>query len=90
VTGPEEGWASASALLPLAGGALPGAGFVAWEVRRRDAAMFDVRLLRMPSFTGVIVLSFVCRVVTFGVLPYLILWLSGMSGTARSAPDCGC
>ncbi|WP_215450448.1 hypothetical protein [Streptomyces sp. ATCC 21386] len=25
-------------------------------------------------------LSFVCRVVSFGVLPYLILWLSGMLG----------
>ncbi|MFI9172650.1 MFS transporter [Streptomyces lincolnensis] len=80
VTGPEDGWTSASALLPLVGGVLLVAGFVAWEVRRRDAAMFDVRLLRVPSFTGAIVLSFVCRVVSFGVLPYLILWLSGMLG----------
>ncbi|MBG0851335.1 MFS transporter [Streptomyces spinoverrucosus] len=80
VTGPEDGWTSASALLPLVGGALLVAGFAVWETRRRDAAMFDVRLLRVPSFTGAIVLSFVCRVVSFGVLPYLILWLSGMLG----------
>lgn len=80
VTGPEDGWTSASTLLPLVAGALLVAAFTAWEIRRRDAAMFDVRLLRVPSFTGAIVLSFVCRVVSFGVLPYLILWLSGMLG----------
>jgi hypothetical protein len=80
VTGPEDGWTAASALLPLVGGALLVPAFVWWEARRRDAAMFDVRLLRVPSFSGAIVLSFVCRVVTFGVLPFLILWLSGMLG----------
>ncbi|MFH8496432.1 hypothetical protein [Streptomyces coeruleorubidus] len=52
-----SGWTSASALLPLAGGVLLGAGFMAWEVRCREAAVFDVRLLRVPSFTGAIVLS---------------------------------
>ncbi|MFM9610505.1 MFS transporter [Streptomyces niveiscabiei] len=80
VTGPEHGWTSASALLPLVGGALLIAGFVGWETRQRDNALFDVRLLRVPSFSGAIVLSFVCRVVSFGILPYLILWLSGMLG----------
>jgi hypothetical protein len=31
--------------------------------------MLDVRLLRVPQFTGAIVLGFVRRVVTFGVPP---------------------
>lgn len=80
VTGPEKGWTDASALLPLVGGVLLVPAFVWWEARRGDAALFDVRLLRVPSFTGAIVLSFACRVVSFGVLPFLILWLSGMLG----------
>lgn len=44
--GPERGWTAASTLLCLAVGVLAALAFVAWELRRRDAALLDVRLFR--------------------------------------------
>jgi hypothetical protein len=47
---------------------------------RRPYAVLDVRLFRVPSFTGAVLLTFLARICSFGILPYLILWLQGMLG----------
>ncbi|NGO46741.1 MFS transporter [Streptomyces sp. YC419] len=80
VAGPEDGWTEAGTVASLVGGAVLIGGFVWWEWRLKDRAMFDIRLMAIPSFSGAILLSFVCRVISLGVLPYLILWLSGALG----------
>ncbi|MGW5738374.1 MULTISPECIES: MFS transporter [Streptomyces] len=50
--GPERGWTAPATLLGLAVGALSAVGFVAWELRRRDAALLDVRLFGERSLAG--------------------------------------
>ncbi|MEU6762323.1 MFS transporter [Streptomyces sp. NPDC046853] len=50
--GPERGWTAPVTLLSLAVGALAAVGFVAWELRRRDAALLDVRLFGQRSLAG--------------------------------------
>jgi EmrB/QacA subfamily drug resistance transporter len=42
--GPERGWTAPATLLTLVVGVVAAIGFVAWELRRRDAALLDVRL----------------------------------------------
>lgn len=39
--GPERGWTAPATLFALVVGVLAAAGFVAWEMRRRDAALLD-------------------------------------------------
>jgi predicted MFS family arabinose efflux permease len=79
IAGPEQGWSSPRVLAALVAGVVALAAFVVVE-RRHPAAMLDMRLFRIPSFTGAMVLTFLARVTSFGILPYLILWLQGMLG----------
>ncbi|MEV8314745.1 MFS transporter [Streptomyces sp. NPDC059900] len=61
--GPERGWTAPVTLLSLAVGALAAVAFVAWELRRRDAALLDVRLFGRRSPAG----GSVTLLVVFGV-----------------------
>ncbi|WP_028799974.1 MFS transporter [Streptomyces sp. 142MFCol3.1] len=44
--GPERGWSAPATLTGLVVGLLAAVCFVAWELRRRDASLLDVRLFR--------------------------------------------
>ncbi|MDN3029051.1 MFS transporter [Streptomyces sp. S.PB5] len=44
--GPERGWTAPITLTSLAVGMVAAIAFVAWELRRRDASLLDVRLFR--------------------------------------------
>ncbi|CAL9471904.1 Antiseptic resistance protein [Streptomyces sp. enrichment culture] len=61
--GPERGWTAPESLLGLAVGLLATTGFVVWELRRRDAALLDVRLFRERGLAG----GSVTLLVVFGV-----------------------
>ncbi|WBB61025.1 MFS transporter [Streptomyces sp. WMMC500] len=61
--GPERGWTEPVILLGLAAGILATAGFVLWELSRRDAALLDVRLFRERGLAG----GSIMLVVVFGV-----------------------
>lgn len=50
--GPERGWSAPVTLLSGAVGAVAAIAFVAWELRRRDAALLDVRLFRQRGLAG--------------------------------------
>ncbi|AXK33955.1 MFS transporter [Streptomyces armeniacus] len=62
--GPEHGWTGPATLTGLAVGLAALAGFVAWELRRRDASLLDVRLFRERGLAG----GSVTLLVVFGVL----------------------
>ncbi|MGP3964268.1 MFS transporter [Nonomuraea sp. 3N208] len=79
IAGPGQGWGSLRVLAALVAGLLLLGLFVAVQARR-PYAVLDVRLFRMPSFTGAVLLTFLARITSFGILPYLILWLEGMLG----------
>ncbi|GAA0680863.1 MFS transporter [Streptomyces malaysiensis subsp. malaysiensis] len=50
--GPERGWSAPVTLVSLAVGLIATVCFVAWELRRRDAALLDVRLFRERGLAG--------------------------------------
>ncbi|MGH3240562.1 MAG: MFS transporter [Spirillospora sp.] len=61
--GPERGWTAPATLAGLAAGLVATAGFVAWELRRRDASLLDVRLFRERGLAG----GSITLIVVFGV-----------------------
>ncbi|MGP3918567.1 MFS transporter [Nonomuraea sp. 10N515B] len=79
IAGPGQGWGSPGVLAALVAGLVLLGLFVAVQARR-PYAVLDVRLFRMPTFTGAVLLTFLARITSFGILPYLILWLQGMLG----------
>lgn len=80
VSGPKDGWASATVIIPAIAAVALLAAFVILQLRLGDDALLDLRLFKVPSFTAAMILSFTARLVTFGVLPYLVFWLSGLQG----------
>lgn len=79
VTGADHGWSRPDVLA----GFVVAAAALAWFVRaqtRTEHPLLDLALFRSPAFTGAAVLSFLTRVLNFGVLAYLVLWLQGMLG----------
>jgi EmrB/QacA subfamily drug resistance transporter len=50
--GPVRGWTASATLLGLVVGVIAAIGFVAWELRRRDAALLDVRLFGERALAG--------------------------------------
>ncbi|GAA0267786.1 MFS transporter [Actinomadura nitritigenes] len=90
--GPERGWTAARTLVSLAVGLAATAGFVSWELRRRDASLLDVRLFRERGLAG----GSITLVVVFGVqtgisvvlFPFLqaVLGWSGLRSAAALMP----
>ena len=48
------------------------------EKRRGKRALLNLNLFALPTFIGAILLSFAGRIFSFGLLPFITLWLSGM------------
>lgn len=61
--GPERGWSAPLTVAGLVVGIVATVGFVAWELRRRDAALLDVRLFGERSLAG----GSITLLVVFGV-----------------------
>ncbi|AXB41582.1 MFS transporter [Amycolatopsis albispora] len=90
--GPERGWTAPATLLSLAIGLAAGIGFVAWELRRRDASLLDVRLFRERGLAG----GSITLLAVFGVqagiavvlFPFFqaVLGWSGLVSTAAMMP----
>ncbi|MFC9953585.1 MFS transporter [Streptomyces prasinus] len=90
--GPEHGWTTPATLTGLAVGLFASAGFVSWELHRRDASLLDVRLFRERGLAG----GSITLLVVFGVqagvavvlFPFFqaILGWSGLVSTAAMMP----
>ncbi|MFF2846039.1 MFS transporter [Streptomyces sp. NPDC058001] len=50
--GPERGWTAPVTVLALLVGVIAAVGFVAWELRRRDASLLDIRLFGERSLAS--------------------------------------
>ncbi|MYT32279.1 MULTISPECIES: MFS transporter [unclassified Streptomyces] len=78
LTGSEDGWTTPAVLTALGLGALLAAAFVVVQWQLGPRAMLDLRLFAIPTFSGALLLSFAARIFSFGMLPFLTLWLGGM------------
>ncbi|MFI9362721.1 MFS transporter [Kitasatospora sp. NPDC053057] len=80
LAGSEKGWSAPDVLTGLVAGAVLAAAFIAVQWRLGSNAMLDLRLFAIPTFSGAVLLSFAARIFSFGLLPFLTLWLGGMLG----------
>jgi EmrB/QacA subfamily drug resistance transporter len=74
-----EGWSSPEIVGSLAGGAALLAAFVAIELRA-ESPMLDLRLFRVPAFTGASIASFAVAASVFSMLLYITLYLQNVLG----------
>jgi EmrB/QacA subfamily drug resistance transporter len=82
----EDGWTDAGVIAWLAIGAAALAGFVAAE-RRVAHPMFDLSLLRTPTFAGGSIAAFAMNGSLYAILLWLVLYLQDILGF--SAQDAG-
>ncbi|WP_239114729.1 MFS transporter, partial [Planotetraspora kaengkrachanensis] len=90
--GPEHGWTAPATLISLAVGLVAAAGFVVWELHRRDASLLDVRLFHERGLAG----GSITLLVVFGVqagiavvlFPFFqaVLGWSGLASTVAQMP----
>ncbi len=74
-----EGWSSPEIVASLAGGAALLAAFAAIELRSRSP-LLDLRLFRVPAFTGASIASFAVAASVFSMLLYVVLYLQNVLG----------
>jgi EmrB/QacA subfamily drug resistance transporter len=74
-----EGWSSPEILGSFAGGAALLAAFAAIELRAKSP-MLDLRLFRVPAFTGASLASFAVAASVFSMLLYIVLYLQNVLG----------
>ncbi|MEU0464474.1 MFS transporter [Amycolatopsis sp. NPDC006131] len=90
--GPVRGWTAPETVVGLAAGIVAGIGFVAWELRRRDTSLLDVRMFAERGLMG----GSLTLLVVFGVqagigvvlFPFFqaVLGWSGLVSTAALMP----
>jgi EmrB/QacA subfamily drug resistance transporter len=80
IDGQEQGWTSEIIIAALTAGVLLFIALILFELSKRDRAMVDFRLFRIPSFSTVTFNAFASRMFSFGMMPFLILWLAGQLG----------
>lgn len=75
----DVGWTSTATIATLVGAVVALAAFVAIE-RRTAEPLFDLQLLRRPSFVGILIGALLLSVSAFGSLVYVSLWLQSVLG----------
>jgi EmrB/QacA subfamily drug resistance transporter len=74
-----EGWSSAEIVGSLAAGVALAAAFAAIELRSQSP-MLDVRLFRVPAFTGAALAAFAVAASAFSMLLFIVLYLQNALG----------
>ncbi|MDO5724482.1 MAG: MFS transporter [Flaviflexus sp.] len=62
--------------------------FLVREKKMGADAMIDLRLFRLPVFSAAVLMSFFCRVASFGIIPFVIIWLQGYQGLSPTETGC--
>jgi EmrB/QacA subfamily drug resistance transporter len=79
IRGNDDGWGSATIVALLAAAAALLAIFVAVELRR-DQPMLDLRLFRIPTFTGAQIVAFSIHASIFSMFLYITLYMQNLLG----------
>jgi EmrB/QacA subfamily drug resistance transporter len=79
IRGNAEGWASAQILVSLIGAGALMLAFIAIEARR-DNAMLDLGLFRVPAFGGVSIVAWALSAGMFAMFLYLTLYIQDILG----------
>jgi EmrB/QacA subfamily drug resistance transporter len=79
IRGNDDGWGSTKIVALLVAGALLVAAFAAVE-RRQDQPSLDLRLFRIPTFTGAQIVAFSIHASIFSMLLYITLYIQNVLG----------
>ena len=79
IRGNAEGWASAQILISLIGAAVFMVAFIAIQARRENA-MLDLRLFRVPAFGGVSIVALALSAGMFAMFLYITLYVQDILG----------
>jgi hypothetical protein len=79
IRGNDEGWGSTTIVALLVAGALLLAAFTVVE-RRQDQPMLDLRLFRIPTFTGAQIVAFTLHASMFSMFLYITLYMQNILG----------
>jgi EmrB/QacA subfamily drug resistance transporter len=79
IRGNDDGWGSAKIITLLIAAAALLAVFVAVELRR-DQPMLDLRLFRVPTFTGAQIAAFCVHASMFSMFLYIVLYMQNVLG----------
>jgi EmrB/QacA subfamily drug resistance transporter len=77
IRGNDDGWGSPNILVLLVAGAALLAAFAAVELRR-DQPMLDLRLFRIPTFTGAQIVAFSIHASMFSMFLYITLYMQNI------------
>lgn len=77
IAGADAGWTDPLVLTAFAATIVLLGALVWIQMSKGDRAMIDLRLFSIPSFSTVAFAAFAARMFSFGMMPYLVLWLSG-------------
>ena len=86
IRGGEDGWGSAPVVASLTAAALLLVAFVVSQAVQR-APMFDLALLRKPTFVGGLIAAFAISASLFSAFPYLVIYMQ--TGLGLSALETG-
>ena len=86
IRGGEDGWGSATVVASLAAAALLLVAFVVSQAVQRTP-MFDLALLRKPTFVGGLIAAFAISASLFSAFPYLVIYMQ--TGLGLSALETG-
>ena len=79
IRGNDDGWGSTKIVALLVAGALLLAAFTVVE-RRQDQPMLDLRLFRIPTFTGAQIVAFTLHASMFSMFLYITLYMQNVLG----------
>ena len=79
IRGNDDGWGSTKIVALLVAGALLLAAFAAVE-RRQDQPLLDLRLFRIPTFTGAQIVAFSIHASIFSMFLYITLYMQNILG----------
>ncbi|WP_246846894.1 MFS transporter [Corynebacterium sp. sy039] len=80
ISGAERGWTDGFVLLSFSAAILLFVLMTGIQLSKGNRAMIDMRLFAIPSFSAVTFAAFAARMFSFGMMPFLVLWLSGHVG----------
>ena len=79
IRGNDDGWGSTKIVALFVAGALLLAAFTVVE-RRQDQPMLDLRLFRIPTFTGAQIVAFTLHASMFSMFLYITLYMQNVLG----------
>lgn len=80
IMGGDHGWSERWVWISLAVSVVLLLALLWSQLSKGDHAMIDFRLLKIPTFSAVTFASFSTRMFSFGMMPFLVLWMSGQLG----------